>query len=112
MSIATIPSKYAHFYLVYCLGCKEPMYGVNRPCPQRNGHTRICGSCGAVNIFRDSTQPVELKPSDDQAITRAICTRDNTPQNLGPQSPSPRSEMNRSPSIRPPSADRSGSLGS
>lgn len=52
--------KRAHFYWVYCLKCKEPMYGVKRPYEAEGSHRWTCGHCSAVNVFSNSLQPVEL----------------------------------------------------
>jgi hypothetical protein len=61
MSIVEIPPEYADLYWKYCLKCKNPMFGMERELPQKCEFTHTCGVCGAMNIFRDSLQPITLE---------------------------------------------------
>jgi hypothetical protein len=60
VSTIKIPGKDPRYYWVYCLDCKKPMYGVERPYEAAGSHQWTCGRCNAINVFRDSMQPVEL----------------------------------------------------
>lgn len=60
MSTVKIPGKDPRFHWAYCLNCKKPMYGIERPYEAAGNHKWTCGHCNAVNVFRDSMQPVEL----------------------------------------------------
>jgi hypothetical protein len=88
VSTAKILAKYKNFHWTYCLGCKKPMYGEERPCEQPEGSSWTCGHCGAVNLFRNSIQPVELKRSHAHSFsssTRIGNIEENIP---GPEAPS------------------------
>ena len=82
MSIAKILAKHPNFRWTYCLNCKKPMYGQERPCEQPDGNVWTCGHCGAVNLFRNSIQPVELKCSHARSFSSSTHignTEGNTP---------------------------------
>jgi hypothetical protein len=66
--------KDANFHWAYCLNCKNPMYGVEHPYEAAGSHTWTCGHCNAVNVFRDSMQPVELIQRPLQSIFPPIHT--------------------------------------
>jgi hypothetical protein len=74
MSTIKIPAKYAHFHWAFCLNCKNPMCGVERPYEAAGTYTWTCGHCGEVNVFRDSMQPVELIRRPSQSILRSTRT--------------------------------------
>jgi hypothetical protein len=67
VSTVKIPGKGIRFLWVYCLRCKNPMYGVERSYEAAGSHKWTCGHCNAVNVFRDSMQPVELSRHPSQS---------------------------------------------
>lgn len=79
--IVEIPPEYASLYWKYCLKCKNPMFGMERELPEKCEFTHKCVICGAINVFRDSPQPVTLKLPDSRALlpsTRIPGTRQKT----------------------------------
>lgn len=88
MSTAEILAKYPHFHFTYCLNCKQPMYGEERPCEQPDGSTWTCGHCGAVNAFRNSIEPVELKYCLDLSFPLSNHTANKEESISDPQVPS------------------------
>ena len=88
MSTIKIPAKYAHFYWTYCLNCKNPMYGEERPCEQPDGNVWTCGHCGAVNLFRNSIQPVELKRSHARSFSSSTRIENIQENTRDPEAPS------------------------
>ena len=89
MSTAEILAKYPHFHWTYCLDCNEPMYGEERPCKQPEGSSWTCGHCGAINLFHDSIEPVQLKQPyarSDSPSTHIGNIGENTPDPEVPSS--------------------------
>jgi hypothetical protein len=77
VSTVKIPGKDARFHWAYCLNCKNPMYGVERPYEAAGSHKWTCGHCNAVNVFRDSMQPVELIQHPNQSDLPSTHTENN-----------------------------------
>lgn len=71
-----VVKAYAHYYWTYCLNCKKPMFGMEKETEQNCIIT--CGSCGARNVFRNSSQPVAVQPSDPPSIALSTGTGDST----------------------------------
>jgi hypothetical protein len=53
------------------------MCGVKRPYEAAGTYTWTCGHCNAVNVFRDSLQPVELIQHPFQSALQSTHTSDN-----------------------------------
>jgi hypothetical protein len=87
VSTIKIPAEYEHFYWVFCLSCNEPMFGMERPCPQSDGTEWTCGHCDTVNVFRDSLQPVEVLCASAPPCSHSICTQDNLMKSSENQTP-------------------------
>jgi hypothetical protein len=69
VSTRKIPSKYADFHWIYCLSCKDPMFGMEHELPSECDFTWTCGHCGSVNIFHNSSQSLEPSCSDSTSMT-------------------------------------------
>ena len=88
MSTAKIFAKYPNFHWTYCLNCKKPMYGEEHPCEQPDGTVWTCGRCGAVNLFRNSIEPVELKRSHGRSCSSSTHIGNIEENTRDPEAPS------------------------
>lgn len=62
------PKGYEQHYWAFCLSCKKAMWGMSLPkgldsdnAPRQNMEYK-CPHCGSINLFRNSSQPVEWRP--------------------------------------------------
>jgi len=67
-----------HLSWTFCLKCKEPMFGRDRlfPCVPEE-YIWTCAFCGADNVFRLSTQPVEVRFSRPHSAPLPTRTSDS-----------------------------------
>ena len=80
------PKGYEHHYWAFCLHCKKPMWGMSRPGgpnslvdPPQNMES-TCPHCGSINVFRNSSQPVEVRCAPTHKPRLATCNVSSTRQ--------------------------------